>query len=237
MNLKNHKIRLVPLFITMTLFFSTIFLYSADSATDVIVYGNSKCGYCSETMQWLDGQKIPYVYRDVESYGTFQEEMFTKLENAGFTTTAYFPVLDIRGQILMKPKFDEIKRAIAGEKITGGGEKKIRTPLWRPQRNRSLKTDFSTVKTRLTSSDIIVYDDGSGSGKNLLKKLQKEQITFTLKQLNRLNNAAYFDMSARLSSLGYGNTTLFPVVEVRGEMIMNPSIEDVKILVIEMVAE
>ena len=52
-----------------------------------------------------------------------------------------------------------------------------------------------------------------------------------------MNNAAYFDMSSRLASLGYGNVTYFPVVEVHGEMIMKPSIDDIKILIIEMIPE
>jgi len=212
-------------------------LFPADVTQDIIVYGNEKCGYCRETMQWLDNRNIPYVYRDVESYGTFQEEMFSKLDKAGFKTAAFFPVLDIKGQILMKPEFDDIQKALSGQKISGHGEKKIRDNLWRPLKNKSLKTDFASVKKTLTGSDIIIYDDGSGSGKALFKQLKKEQIAFTLKQLNKLNNAAYFDMSSRLASLGYGNVTLFPVVEVRGEMIMNPSIEEVKTLVIEMTAQ
>lgn len=237
MNFKfsGKSIRIV--FTALTMVFCNTGIFASDTAPVIILYGNEKCGYCRETMQWLDNQKITYVYRDVESYGTFQEEMFAKIEKAGFTTTAYFPVLDINGQILMKPKFDDIQRALSGQKVSDHGEKKIRGNLWRPQKNKSLKTDFASVRKTLTASDIIIYDDGSGSGKPLLKKLKNEQIAFTLKQLNKLNNAAYFDMSSRLSSLGYGNATLFPVVEVRGEMIMNPSIEDVKILVIEMTAE
>lgn len=211
--------------------------YPADTVPDIIVYGNEKCGYCKETMQWLNRENIDFVYRDVELYGTNQEEMFAKLEKAGFTTTAYFPVLDVKGQILMRPKFDDIKKALVGERVNTGGEKKIRDTGWRPQKNKSLKTDFTAVKAKLTESDLIFYDDGSGSGKKLLSGLRKEQIPFTLRQLDKLNNAAYFDMSSRLAALGYGNVTLFPVIEVRGEMIMKPTIDEVKILIIEVISE
>ena len=211
--------------------------YSADAVPDVIVYGNEKCEYCKETMNWLNRENINFIYKDVELYGTNQEEMFAKLDQAGFTTTAIFPVLDVKGQILMKPGFDDIRKALAGQIINPVREKKIRETGWRPQKNKSLKTDFITVKKALKGSDLIIYDDGSGSGKNLLAQLKKEQVPFTLRQLNKLSNAAYFDMISRLATLGYGNVTLFPVVEVRGEMIMKPSIEDVKNLIIEMIAE
>lgn len=222
-------------FISAIIVFYNAVSFSADTATDIILYGNEKCGYCRETIQWLEDKKIPYVYRDVESYGTFQEEMFDKLKRSGFTTTAIFPVLDIKGQILMKPAFNDITKALAGQKIGSQGERKKRKTLWRPQKNKSLKTDFNSVKNYLKDTDVIIYDDGSGSGNMLLKHLKKEKITYTLKQLNKMNNAAYFDMCARLAALGYDNVTLFPVVEVRGEIIMNPSIEDVKILIIEMI--
>lgn len=233
-----HSLRVIKIMIVIISILSACFSsYAADAVPDVIVYGNEKCGYCKETIQWLEKENIKFVYRDVELYGTNQEEMFAKLEKAGFTTTAYFPVLDVKGQILMKPKFEDIQKALAGQKINPGEEKKIRGTGWRPQKNRSLKTDFITVKAVLKDSDIIFYDDGSGNGNTLLKQLKKEQIPFTLRQLNKLSNAAYFDMSSRLASLGYGNVTLFPVIEVRGEMIMKPSLEDVKILIIEMIGE
>jgi len=44
-------------------------------------------------------------------------------------------------------------------------------------------------------------------------------------------------MRSRLSALGYTDKTIFPVIEVKGEIIMNPAIEDVKILIIEMIAD
>jgi arsenate reductase-like glutaredoxin family protein len=225
------------LFTALTVLFCSINSYTAGNVTDIIVYGNEKCGYCKETMNWLEIQKIPFVYRDVVTYGTNQEEMFSKLEKAGFTSTAYFPVLDVKGQILMKPEFDDITKALSGEKVNNRAGKKIRNPQWRPQKLKSLTTDFSSLKNNLRESDIIFYDDGSGSGKVLMRNLKKELIPFTIKQLNKLSNADYFDMSARLSALGYGNMTLFPVIEVRGEMIMNPSLDDVKVLIIEMIAE
>jgi glutaredoxin len=224
--------------ITSILLSASLFKTDAsDKIPDIIIYGNEKCGYCRETVKWLEEQKIAFIYRDVELYGAFQEEMFNKLLRAGFTTTAYFPVLDVKGQILMRPKFDDIRKALSGEIIGAGNAMKNRDPLWRPVKKKSLTADFASIKPKLKESDILFYDDGSGSGNNLLKQLKKEKIPFTHKQLNRLSNAAYFDMSSRLASLGYGNITHFPVIEVRGEMIMKPSLDDLKILVIEMLAE
>ncbi|HNX22661.1 MAG TPA: glutaredoxin family protein [Spirochaetota bacterium] len=225
----------ILLILTITIFNTAAF--PADAVPDIIIYGNEKCGYCKDTMLRLKNEGIEFVYRDVELYGTNQEEMFAKLERAGFTSTAYFPVIDVKGQILMRPEFDDIKKALSGQKIDRAGEKKIRDTRWRPQRNKSLRTDFNSIRKTLKDSDMIIYDDGSGNGNVLLKQLKKEQIPFTLRQLNKLGNAAYFDMSSRLAALGYGNVTHFPVVEVRGEMIMKPSIEDVKILIVEMIPD
>lgn len=204
---------------------------------DIIIYGNEKCGYCKEIMRQLEEEKIQFTYLDVEKYGTNQEEMFKKLTRAGFTTTAIFPVIDVKGQILMKPKFDDIKMASTGAIIKNETYKRNRSASWRPEKNRSFTIDFNSIKKNLTSSDLLFYDDGSSNGKKLLKNLEKEKIQFTLKQLNKLGNSEYFNMSSKLSDLGYGNVIIFPVVEVRGEMIMNPSIEDIKILLIEMTAE
>lgn len=212
-------------------------LFPGEGIPEIIVYGNEKCGYCRETIAWLEEQNISFIYRDVEQYGTFQEEMFNKMLRAGLPKTAYFPVLDIKGQIIMRPKFEDIKKALTGQIIGSDSSKKTRGPLWRPERKKSLKADFSVLKNRLNESDLIFYDDGSGNGITLIKQLKKAGIPFTLKQLNKLSNAAYFDMSSRLSALGYGNVTYFPVIEVRGEMIMKPSLDDVKILLIEMLTD
>lgn len=217
--------------------FALCFLTAAYPQIDVIVYGNEKCPYCRDTTKWLESQNIKYIYRDVEQFGTFQEEMFSKLEKAGYTSTAMLPVIDINGRILMKPAFDDIKNAIAGNKSGTKTEKKAREPRWRPERIKSKNTDFSSIKKNIIASDLIFYDDGTGSGSNLMKHLHREQIPFTLKQMNKLNNTAYFDMCSRLASLGYGNTVLFPVIEVRGEMIMAPSIDDVKFLLMEKISD
>ncbi len=236
--IKKYSIYVLPLLLIIPVFIIlNNSLYAADSISPVIVYGNEKCGYCKDTLKWLEDQKIEFIYKDVELYGTNQEEMFAKLEKSGFIRTAHFPVLDVKGQILMKPKFDDISIALSGQKINDNGEKKIRSQKWRPEKNKSHRSDFNSIKNSITQSDIIFYDDGSGSGRSLLNQLKKEKIPFTHRQLNRMNNAAYFDMSVRLAALGYGNVTLFPVIEVRGEMIMKPSIKDVKMLIIEMTAE
>jgi len=231
------KRMLILLLLTLIPLHPAAIANSSETQKNVIIYGNEKCGYCKKTIEWMNSRGIAYLYRDVELYGTYQDEMFTKLNKAGFTSTAYFPVLDVNGQILMKPEFDDIKKALSGHKISSRSEKKIRDTRWRPQKNKSLKIDFTSIKKIINESDITFYDDGSGNGNALQKSLKKEEIPFTLKQLNKLNNAAYFDMSSRLAALGYGNVTLFPVIEVKGEMIMNPTIGEVKTLIIEMIAE
>lgn len=222
------------LLITSALHKGSASLSAEEKGAEVILYGNEKCGYCKETRRWLDENKIPYIYRDVELYGTYQEEMYSKLSGAG---TARFPVLDVKGQMLIRPSGDDITRALRGEKVSRSEERKLKSPMWRPERKRSLTVKFDTVKPSLTEADLLVYTDGTGEGKKLVSKLKSEKIPFTLKELNLMGNAAFFDLSSRLADSGYGNTLFFPVAEVRGEFIMKASIDDIRTLIIETVPE
>lgn len=205
-------------------------LKAAENGGGIILYGNEKCGYCRETRRWLDDNGIPYTYRDVELYGTFQEEMYRKLSGAG---TARFPVLDVKGQMLIRPTGEEIQRALRGEKVTRSEERKLKSPMWRPEKKRSLEVSFDTVKPSLKESDLILYTDGGAESKKVAALLKKQNIPFTLRELNLMGNAAFFDLSSRLADRGYGNTVYFPVAEVRGELIMKASVEDIRILIIE----
>ncbi len=209
-------------------------LQAQEKPADIILYGNEKCGYCRETRDWLKSANIPYTYRDVELYGTYQEEMYRKLSGAG---TARFPVLDIKGQILVRPSVDDIQKALRGEKVTKTEERKIKSPLWRPEKKKSITVKFESVKPSLNAADVFLYTDGSPENRKLIAKLKSEKIPVTLKELNLMGNAAFFDLSSRLADNGYGNTIYFPVAEVRGEFIMKASIEDIKILIIETTPE
>ncbi len=209
-------------------------LQAQDKPTDIILYGNEKCGYCRETRGWLESASIPYTYRDVELYGTYQEEMYRKLSGAG---TARFPVLDIKGQMLIRPSMEDIQKALRGEKVTKSEERKIKSPLWRPERKKSLTVKFDSVKPSLNAADVILYTEGSPESRKLIAKIKSEKIPFTLKELNLMGNAAFFDLSSRLADSGYGNTIYFPVAEIRGEFIMKASIEDIKTLIIETTPE
>jgi len=209
---------------------STPSLMAGEKTSDIILYGNEKCGYCRETRNYLETNSIPYIYRDVELYGTYQEEMYRKISGAG---TARFPVVDIKGQILIRPSIEDIQKAMRGEKVIKNEKRKMRSPLWRPQREKSLSVEFGSIKPALTESDLLLYTDGSAECRKLAVKLKTEKIPFTLKELNLMGNAAFFDLSSRLADSGYGNTIYFPVAEVRGEFIMKASLEDIRVLLIE----
>lgn len=209
-------------------------IQAQDKHADIILYGNEKCGYCRETRKWLESNNIQYIYRDVELYGTFQEEMYRKLSGAG---TARFPVLDVKGQMLIRPSGDDIMKALRGEKVTKTEERKMKSPLWRPEKKRSLTVKFESVKPSLKEPDFLLYTDGNAESRKLIAKLKAEKIPFALKELNLMGNAAFFDLSSRLADNGYGNTIYFPVAEVRGEFIMKASADDIKILIIETTPE
>lgn len=209
-------------------------LQAEEKPADIILYGNEKCGYCRETRRWLESEGIPYTYRDVELYGTYQEEMYRKLSGAG---TARFPVLDVKGQILIRPSGDDILKALRGEKIIKSEERIMKSPLWRPERKKSLTVRFDQVRPSLAESDFLLYTDGSAESRKLIARLKSEKIPFTLKELNLMGNAAFFDLSSRLADSGYGNTIYFPVAEIRGEFMMKASADDIKTLIIETTPE
>lgn len=209
-------------------------LLAEEATPAVILYGNEKCSYCLETRRWLEENRIPYIYRDVELYGTYQEEMFRKLSGAG---TARFPVLDIKGQMLVRPSIGDIKKALSGERVVRSEERKLKEPMWRPEKKKSPVLNFDSVKAKMSGSDLILYVDGSAEGARLASRLKKEGIPFTLKEMERLGNAAFFDLTSRLADSGYGNTVYFPVAEVRGEIIMKASFDDVRLLITEVLGE
>ncbi len=234
-----YKSQFVSYLILLILFISIAVTWntsgeSAETVSEIILYGNEKCGYCRDTRRWLKENNIPYIYRDVELYGTFQEEMYKKLSGAGI---ARFPVLDVKGQILIRPSTGDIQKALRGEKVMHNEERKLRSPLWRPEKQKSIKLSFESVRPKLAPSDLILFTDGSADGNKLAAALKKEDIPFTLKELNLMGNAAFFDLSSRLADNGYGNTLYFPVAEVRGEFIMKASLDDIKTLIIEVTAE
>ncbi len=231
----NTRFRISILLLTAALLITVLSpVFPDEKNADVILYGNEKCGYCKDTRSWLESNKIRYIYRDVELYGTYQEEMYKKLSGAG---TARFPVLDVKGQMLIRPTNEDIAKALRGEKVTRSEERKLRSPMWRPEKKKSLTVKFDTVKSTLTAADLVIYTDGSAEGKKLVAKIKGEKIPYTLKELDLLGNAAFFDLSSRLADSGYGNTIFFPVAEVRGEFIMKASPDDVKLLIIETVPD
>ena len=124
-----------------------------------------------------------------------------------------------------------------GEKVIKKEERKMKSPLWRPEKKKSLTIKFDSVKPSLKETDILLYTDGSPESRKLIAKLKAEKIPFVLKELNLMGNAAFFDLSSRLADSGYGNTIYFPVAEVRGEFIMKATADDIQILIIETTPE
>jgi glutaredoxin len=77
----------------------------ATNTTDakVIIYGADWCAFCHEAMRYLDGLKVPYVYKNVDLNGDDATAAVDKSGQRGI------PVIDMDGQIIIgfdRPRID-----------------------------------------------------------------------------------------------------------------------------------
>ena len=72
----------------------------------ILIYGSSKCGYCTAVCAALDKEQIPYIFMNVINNKANKEEMSAKvLSTLPENTTSFtmlFPVVDANGIIFMR---------------------------------------------------------------------------------------------------------------------------------------
>jgi len=76
--------------------------------TPIIIYGAEWCAFCHQAMQYLDGLKVKYVYKNVDLN---QEDGREAMEKSGQTG---IPVIDLDGTIIIgfdRAKIDETLKA------------------------------------------------------------------------------------------------------------------------------
>lgn len=85
----------------------------ANSKGNIIIYGSKDCGFCQGMMKNLNAEKIPYKFHDVNKDATKNNEMWSKLSKEfGKMKSVKFPVMDIKGKILIRPDFKKVKSMI-----------------------------------------------------------------------------------------------------------------------------
>jgi glutaredoxin len=203
----------------------------------ITIYGSAGCGYCQAMMRDLDGESIPYVFRDVIADTGASGEMNSKVRSAGLATNFLFPVMDIRGRIVMRPSFEDVKLALGGATITGMETRTLRAMTWKPTPVKARTVPFGKISSKVTTSDVVIYDQkNSGNARRLTSGLKAAGIPSKVIIIEPFGEGPFQVMKEKLKKSGYGNDIYLPVVEVRGDMIMKPGVNDIKVMLIESLA-
>jgi glutaredoxin len=74
----------------------------------MIIYGSMQCVHCHQLRRQLDAQGIEYEFRDVDESDVFFQILQNKLKEINFKGYVRYPVIDIEGEILVNPEFEEV---------------------------------------------------------------------------------------------------------------------------------
>jgi len=79
----------------------------------VLIYGSPACGHCQRFSSNMQKQGIPFVFYDVTRNEKYNEEMWQKIwmVKPGLTSVS-FPVLDIKGRVLVSPKYEKFVKVL-----------------------------------------------------------------------------------------------------------------------------
>jgi glutaredoxin len=180
----------------------------ADTDTGIIMYGSKNCGLCTAMQRNLDAEKIPYQFLDVKEDAAKNSEMWAKIFKAhGRLNSVRFPVMDINGEILVSPKFEDVKAKLkTSQKTSDGGG----------------------AAEAVSTESVEIYGDGPSKKTNdICLTLIHKGVNFTYTNLK--NNIAGHDALAEkiLSQYQEKKTIEFPVVILNGRILISPAAEEV----------
>ncbi len=198
---------------------------------NVIVYGTSGCLYCKNMIKWLEESGVPYVFRNVENDAEF-EEMSAVVTKANYRTHFYYPVMVISGRVVMRPSTDDVKKALAGERIKGMEQREYKDPSWRPGFPKSLKYSYEDISAKVKEGDVTVYDDNSPHGGKMMQELKSKGVPFTCVPVGA-GTPELSRLRGKLDDAGFGSKTVLPAAEVRGQLIMDVRADDIILMLIE----
>ena len=77
----------------------------------VIVYGRDRCGWTQKYLKDLENEEVDLIYESVDSKDVC-DELHPRMKDAGLDIRRYLlPVIDVNGQILIRPELDIILEA------------------------------------------------------------------------------------------------------------------------------
>jgi arsenate reductase-like glutaredoxin family protein len=209
--------------------------FTANSQTreDVCIYSSSSCGFTKATVEWLEKNNIPFVFKCVdEAFGPNDTEMSEVVVNAGFATSFYYPVMLIKGRIVMRPSIDQLIKALNGVKVTGLEERMEKHQYWRPAFPKSMTYSYDDVRSRVKDGDVIIYTDNSKASNDLVKELKEDKIPY--KEISAMpGTKEYITLRQILDDISFVPVTYFPVACIRGIWIMNTRGTDVRLMLIQ----
>lgn len=76
-------------------------------SAEIIVYGSKSCPHCIAFINEMDEEKISYTFKEVDNDDKNYQEMLDKIKSINFMGYVNYPVVDIGGNILVAPDFDQ----------------------------------------------------------------------------------------------------------------------------------
>ena len=76
----------------------------------MIVYGSPDCSHCIHFIQELDSAGIIYDFKAVTEDTAMFREMMRKIQSAEIKGFIAYPVVDVKGNILVRPSISEVSK-------------------------------------------------------------------------------------------------------------------------------
>jgi glutaredoxin len=78
----------------------------------IIVYGSDECQHCVDFKKQLDDAGLEYTFHDLEKDQSKVNEMLTKVQRTGYRGNISYPVVDVGGQIVISPRFENFRKML-----------------------------------------------------------------------------------------------------------------------------
>ena len=76
---------------------------------EVTIYGSENCDHCIDFRKKMDSLNFTYTFKDAEASENYYNELLAKIQAANFKGYVAFPVLEVDGQLYVKPEFSQIQ--------------------------------------------------------------------------------------------------------------------------------
>jgi arsenate reductase-like glutaredoxin family protein len=212
------KLRLFAFMLIITTVMISGYHLSADNNVNIIVYGTKVCGLCAAMERNLNLEKIPYVFHDLNADESKNRGMWGKLTRQhGNMKNVRLPIMEIDGKIYISPKFTEVKALFASSRKDTGKD----------------LPSGENICTDSTEGDIpVIYGiSPSQETRDMCLSLIDAGIHYKYINLKKSTSLAK-ELSEKIASQFPGRKNIqFPIVLVRGKLLISPSSEEVKRLI------